>query len=242
MVKPVIILVAPQMGENIGAAARAMKNFGHSELRIVNPRDGWPNEKAESMAVGAINIIREAKLFNSLQEAIFDLEFLYATTAQGRDMNKEYIEIRDLHNDFLNLTSSKNTNSYNKIGVLFGRESSGLTNEEICFANKILTINTNPDFSSLNIAQAIMLVCYELFEFNTKISPDNNQALATKEELEYFFDHLFTELDRTKFFKTPDKRHHMTLNIRNIFSRIEKLSRHELQSLRGIISSLVKLN
>jgi tRNA/rRNA methyltransferase len=231
MNKPVIILVAPQMGENIGATARAMKNFSIEELRIVAPRDGWPNKRAISMAVGAADIVHNAKLYHTLEDAIGDLEHVYATTAQPRDMNKEYVEIRELRNDLP---------KGSKIGIMFGRESTGLNNEEISLSNKIITIATNPTFSSLNIAQAVMLVCYELFDHLPNFAINNDQILATKDELEYFYKHLFRELDKTTFFKTPEKKYHMTLNIRNIFARIEKLSGNELQSLRGIITSLTK--
>ncbi|MDF2965219.1 MAG: tRNA/rRNA methyltransferase [Rickettsiaceae bacterium] len=231
MHKPIIILVAPQMGENIGAAARAMKNFAIEELRIVEPRDGWPNEKAMSMAVGAANIVHEAKIFSSLTDAINDLEYVYATTAQPRDMNKQYVNLRQLNNDM-----PKNA----KVGFLFGRESTGLNNEEIALANKIITINTDPSFSSLNIAQAVMLICYEIFNMENQQAHINKQELATKLEVEYFFEHLFSELDKTPFFRNPEKKHHMTLNIRNIFTRIEQLSHNEVQSLRGIITALTR--
>lgn len=227
--KPVIILVAPQMGENIGAAARAMKNFSIEELRIVNPRDGWPNEKAISMAVGASDIVNKAKIFANLSEAIADLEYVYATTAQTRSINKDYVIVQKL---------SETWPSTLKTGVMFGRESTGLTNEEITLANKIITINTNPKFSSINLAQAVLLVCYELFKETPKINISNTQKLATRLELEYFFDHLFKELDKSPFFKTPEKKEQMIINIRNIFARIKKLSHNEVQTLRGIITNL----
>ncbi len=232
MTKPIIILVAPQMGENIGAVARAMKNFSLDELRIVAPRDGWPNEKAISMAVGAADIVENANIYQNLNEAISDLAYLYATTAQARDMNKDYVSVANLYEDFPKAT---------KTGIMFGRESSGLTNEEIALANKIITINTNPEFTSLNIAQAVLLVSYELFHDKKDSATENaTQKLATKQELEYFLEHLFVELDKTPFFRTSDKRTHMILNIKNIFTRIEKFSSNEVQTLRGIITSLTR--
>lgn len=229
MVKqPIIILVAPQMGENIGAAARAMKNFGVNELRIVSPRDGWPNPKALSMAAHAGSIIDSAKIYDDLPSAIADLEYLYATTAIPRDMNKDYIISKDLPKDYP---------AGLKTGIMFGRENCGLNNAEITLANKIITIDTS-EFSSLNIAQAIVIICYELFnkQYNAKLI--NHQKLATKEELGFFFEHLFTELDKKHFFKVPEKKPQMTRNIMNIFSRLDKLSKTELQTLRGIINSL----
>ena len=225
----VIILVAPQMGENIGAVARAMKNFDIVELRIVTPRDGWPNERAISMAVGAADILNRAKIYPDLPRAIADLECVYATTSASRSLNKNYILSTNLNEQFL-----KNL----KVGIMFGRENCGLNNDEITLANKIITIDTNVNFSSLNIAQAVLIVCYELFRSRERSDLQNIQKLATQEELEYFFEHLFTELDKKNFFKTPEKKPKMTKNIKNIFTRIDKLSQNELQTLRGIIANL----
>lgn len=235
---PIIILVAPQLGENIGASARAMKNFGLSEMRIVSPRDGWPNPKADSMSVGALDIIQNAKIYDTLSEAISDIEYLYATTAQPRDMNKNYLMTEDLGEKYP---------SGQKVAIMFGRENCGLTNDEIAHANMILSIKTKPDFSSLNIAHAVAIVAYECYKriplSGEEALPEhfnNDQILCTHGELEYFFEHLFTELDSNKFFKVPEKYPHMTQNIRNIFTRIDKLSQNELQTLRGIISNLSK--
>lgn len=229
--KPVIILVSPQMGENIGAAARAMKNFGLSDLRIVSPRDGWPSDKADAMSVGAIDIIKNAKLFDDLPPAIADLNFVYATTATSRDMNKEYLLSKEISN--IQLPDGK-------VGIMFGRESSGLSNEEISRANQILTIDTDPEFSSLNIAHAVSVVAYEFFKREVREDLENSQDLASKEELEYFFEALFGNLEEKGFFKIEEKTPLMQQNIRNIFNRINGLSKPEIQTLRGILSSLVK--
>lgn len=227
--KPIIILVAPQMGENIGATARAMKNFGLDELRIITPRDGWPNEQARNNAVGAVNIIDDAKIYNSLEECIKDLEYLYANTCIKRAMNKDYVFSQNLTTDYPNSA---------KVGIMFGRENNGLSNEEISLANKIITINTT-EFSSLNIAQAVIIVCYELFR-NSASREDiyNIQKLATKEEIDHFLTNLFGKLDKAGFFKAPDKKHSMQQNITNIFMRINNLSTPEVQTLQGIIKSL----
>lgn len=231
MATPIIILVEPQMGENIGATARAMKNFNISELRIVSPRDGWPNQQARSMAVSAVSIIDNATIYDDLESCIADIEYLYATTAIGRDMNKNYIASTSLHEDYP---------SHLKVAIMFGRENCGLQNKEITYANKIININTG-HFSSLNIAQSVVIICYELFCKST-LSPINNmineQPLASRGELEYFFEHLFTELHNKNFFKVPEKTPQMTQNIRNIFTRIDKLSKTEIQTLRGIINTL----
>jgi len=226
-----IILVEPQMGENIGAAARAMKNFGLSDLRIISPRDGWPSEKAQSMSVGAIDLIESAKLYSSLPDAIDDLEYIYAATAASRDMNKGHVLTRDMMQE----SSMK---SLSKVGVMFGRESSGLNNKEISCANKILTIDTDVNFSSLNIAHAVAVIGYEVFQSKKQTRADLDQdieKLATNGELEYFYEHLFEALEDRSFFRNPEP---MKQKIRNIFTRIDDLSQKELQSLRGIITCL----
>jgi len=224
-----IILVAPQMGENIGAVARAMKNFDIYDLRIVDPRDGWPNEKAVSMSVGAADLIANARIFGSVIDAISDLSYVYAATATPRDMNKEYVFSRDLKEDIPKI---------GKVGIMFGRENCGLNNQEISYANKIITIDTNLSFSSLNIAHSVAVICYELFQARMQSRPYVQPTLAGNDELEYFYEHLFNSLEERKFFRVPEKREKMSLKIRNIFARIDKLSKTELQTLRGIITVL----
>lgn len=228
-----IILVAPQMGENIGAVARAMKNFDIYDLRIVDPRDGWPNEKAVSMSVGAVDIIDNARIFGSVIEAISDLSYVYAATATTRDMNKEYVFSRDLKGDIP---------KSGKVGIMFGRENCGLNNQEISYANKIVTIDTNLDFSSLNIAHSVAVICYELFQSRLQSRPHVKQTLARNDELEYFYEHLFSSLEERKFFRVPEKKEQMSMKIRNIFARINNLSKTELQTLRGIITVLSEKN
>lgn len=226
-----IILVAPQMGENIGAAARAMKNFGLRDLRIVAPRDGWPNAKAVANAALAADVVNDAKIFTTLIDAVADLNYLYATTGAVRSMNKNYVLTKNLSSVF-----SRDI----KVGIIFGRESTGLTNDEISIADEIIIIDTDPDCCSLNLAQAVLVVCYELFEKTQRVDIVNDQELCTKEEMNYLLDHLFGELENTKFFKTNDRREIMIRNITNIFARINKLSHNEVQTLRGIISHLSK--
>ena len=226
-----IILVEPQMGENIGAAARAMKNFGLSDLRIISPRDGWPSEKAQSMSVGAIDLIEKAELYSSVPDAIADLEYIYAATAASRDMNKGYVLTRDMMQE-------PSMKSLSEVGVMFGRESSGLNNKEISYANKILTIDTDVNFSSLNIAHAVAVIGYEIFQSKKQTRADLDhevEKLATNGELEYFYEHLFEALEDRSFFKNPEP---MKQKIRNIFTRIDSLSQKELQSLRGVITCL----
>ena len=217
------------MGENIGAVARAMKNFDIYDLRIVDPRDGWPNEKAVSMSVGAADLIANARIFGSVVDAISDLSYVYAATATPRDMNKEYVFSRDLKEDIPKT---------GKVGIMFGRENCGLNNQEISYANKIITIDTNLSFSSLNIAHSVAVICYELFQARMQSRPYVQPTLAGNDELEYFYEHLFNSLEERKFFRVPQKREKMSLKIRNIFARIDKLSKTELQTLRGIITVL----
>jgi tRNA/rRNA methyltransferase len=229
-----IILVAPQMGENIGASARAMKNFGIRDLRLVAPRDGWPNDKAASMSAHAVDIIKSARIYNDIKSAIADLDFIYATTAAQRDMNKQYVLSRNIVDDLPPMGS--------KVGFLFGRESSGLSNDEITYANKIVTIDTEGQYSSLNLAHAVAVICYELFQRLRQDRADLKieEQRASMAELEHFYDRLFMELDRRKFFRVPEKKEYMSQKIRNLFSRIDNLSKSELQTLRGIVTVLTK--
>lgn len=240
-----IILIAPQMGENIGAAARAMKNFGISDLRIVAPRDGWPNEKADNMSVFAIDIIRNAKIFENTQSALKDLHLLYATSANLRDMNKEVVLVND-PSFCQNIKAVYDKGGDTKIGIMFGRENSGLTNEEISYANKILTIPTCASAGSLNIAHAVAVICYEL----SKLSCNSNHIdlsaqnicnkSATHGEMTYFYNQLFDLLEQNNFFRLSVKREHMQKKIKNIFSRIPNLSKSEVQILHGILNANLK--
>lgn len=236
-----IILVEPQMGENIGAAARAMKNFGISDLRIINPRDGWPNPQAIAMSVGAVDIINSAVIYDNLRDAIADLHKIYATSCQTRDMNKSVLNSSELQQHILDLFGNSTTST--KIGFVFGRESSGLGNEEIMLADEIVSIPTTK-FSSLNLGQAICIICYELFKnsTNTISTAQSNKIddLATKQDKEYFYQHLFDALQSKDFFKTETKSKIMQMKIRNIFERINNLTSTELRTLRGIIANLIK--
>lgn len=237
-----IILVQPQMGENIGAAARAMKNFGINDLRIINPRDGWPNQQAIAMSVGAADIIDSARIYNNLEDSIADLHLVYATSCQVRDMNKAILSPSDAATQ---ISQSANSEKQ-KVGIIFGRESSGLTNEEIMRADTIISIPTT-DFSSLNLGQAICVICYEIFKETNKGTPAANHSLtdkdidlASKHDKEYFYEQLFSALSEKNFFKTDAKSKTMQMKIRNIFERIGSLTSQELRTLRGIISNLMR--
>jgi tRNA/rRNA methyltransferase len=225
-----IILVKPQMGENIGAAARVMLNFGIENLKIVAPRDGWPNEKAISTSVGASSIIENAQIYKTLEDAIHDMHYILASTARPRYMNKEVIT-SNLLNEEINPIKDK------KIAILFGPENSGLANNEIVLANKIVTIPVNPDFTSINIAQAIGIICYEISKIQNNFT-NNSQELAEAKEINGLFSHLETELESRKFFKALDKKEIMINNLRNMFKRITNFTSQDVKTFRGIIKCL----
>ena len=230
-----IILVRPQLGQNIGAVARAMKNFGFTQLRLVAPRDGWPNEKANEMSAGAIDIINEATIFPTLEEASSDLNCLLGLTARDRFLNKEVISPS-------NFIEENFTAHNHKIGLVFGPENNGLSNQDISLIDKIVTIPTHPDYSSLNIAQSVIIVLYELFKLNIDIDNPSKAEFepATGKEVADFFGHLESELLARKFFRTIEKKEGMVNNIRSIFKRISNISIQDVRTIRGIVKNLTK--
>ncbi len=234
---PAIILVHPQLGENIGMVARAMANFGLAELRLVNPRDGWPSEKAISAASKADHVIEAAKVYPSLEEAVADLEFVYATTARDRYGYKEVrspvVAADDLRSRF---------RIGQKTGILFGRERTGLTNEEIALADELVTFPVNPAFASLNLAQAVLLMSYEWMKSGLASVEDTPfdalpQRPAKKEELQGLFDHVEETLDARGYFRPAEKKPKLVENLRAILTR-PSFTGTEIQVLRGIISCL----
>lgn len=234
---PAIILVHPQLGENIGMVARAMANFGLAELRLVNPRDGWPSEKAISAASKADHVIETAKVYASLEEAVADLEFVYATTARDRYGYKEVrspvVAADDLRGRF---------RAGEKTGILFGRERTGLTNEEIALADELVTFPVNPAFASLNLAQAVLLMSYEWMKSGlTSVEDTPFDALpqrpAKKEELQGLFDHVEETLDARGYFRPAEKKPKLVENLRAILTR-PSFTGTEIQVLRGIVSCL----
>lgn len=245
---PVIILVEPQLGENIGTAARAMGNFGLNELRLVAPRDGWPSDYAIKAASGADWILEATQVYARVEEAIADLNYVFATTARPRDMVKPVTTPEEA-----GVEMRARISSGERVGILFGRERAGLTNDHIALADVILAAPVNPAFASLNLAQAVLLIGYEWFkETSTSLGDGSRQdggfegsglrmpgtRPATKEEVLGFFGHLETELDEGGFLKPLEKRPAMVRNIRNMFHRA-KLTEQDVRTLRGIISALV---
>ncbi|MBT5074851.1 MAG: RNA methyltransferase [Kordiimonadaceae bacterium] len=233
---PAIILIVPQLGENIGKAVRAMYNFGLTDLRLVAPRDGWPNEAAVAPAAGADIVLDKARVFDTTAEAIADLEYVYATTARPRDMIKEVVTPKrccELMRGFVNTGK--------KVGLLFGPEKAGLKNDDIALSTAIVSVPLNPSFASINLAQAVGLLSYEWFQTGSDIpdsfTPTQDTSPATAGELQKLFDHMEEELKEAGYFRADQRRSLMRRNLRNIFTRSE-LTREEISTMRGVIKAL----
>ena len=235
---PAVILVEPQLGENIGFAARAMMNGGLSDLRIVNPRDGWPNPRAAAAASGAGDIIEAARVFESTANAVAGLKRVFAMTARPRDMivtvaipRNAAAEMRSLVLEGLN------------IGILFGPERKGLQNDDIALADTVVQAPLNPAHSSMNLGHAVMVMAYEWFQSGDdtveRMLNLGRTDLATKDELLRFFERLEAELDACGFFHVAEKRPIMVRKIRNIFQRAG-MAEEEVRTLHGILSGLVR--
>ena len=230
------ILVRPQMGENIGSVARAIKNFNIKHLRIVNPRCGWPNQKAIATSVGAKDILKSTKIYNSLEKSIEDLNLIFASTSRIRKANKNIISILDLN---------KKIKRKGKIGILFGPEASGLSNDEISYADYLVKIPTNKKFSSLNLSHSSIIFCYELFQLflkkNIIYKSGYKSLIAKKSEVNNFLSFIINRLDKKGFLQPDHKRKSMIRNINNIFHRLN-LSEQEIRILLGIFSTLNEFN
>jgi len=235
---PVIVLVEPQLGENIGAAARAMANFGLSRLRIVNPRQSWPNDKARMMATGGTRILDGAELYDTLEGAIADCNFVLATTARAHDQAKPVIGPAAAA-----ALIAPRIDAGERIAILFGRERNGLENDEVALADRIVTLPVNPAFASLNLAQAVVIVAYEWFKLRSgatlPFAMPKKSAAAPKEQLLAFFASLERELEKVEFFRPPDKRETMQINLRNIVTRM-KPTRQDIQTLHGVIMAIAE--
>lgn len=230
-----------------------MANFGLDELRLVSPRDGWPNEKAVSASANAVHVIDKAQIYDTLENAITDLQFVYATTARPREMVKEVVSPKNAAKSM-----HEQINQGARVGILFGREKSGLTNDDISFADKIIIAPVDPNCASLNLAQAVLLLAYELR--CSENNPKSQETLgrktqfdgpaiqgtqlksthpATKDDLIALFNHLKYELEKGGFFRTVEKTPQMMRNIRNMIIRMQPTDQ-DVRTLRGIITSLVK--
>ena len=231
------ILVKPQLGENIGACARSMKNFGFSKLHIVSPKINFPNHKAKATSVGAYDIINKAKVFNETKDAISNFNIIISFSARRRDINKKHISL----NDFIKLEKNKNKSNF---GLMFGPEASGLSNEDLSFSNYVLHIPTSPKFKSLNLSHSLTIICYEIFKiFNENLFEKNriNIEISPKSKINSLIKHLLRLLDEKEFFLPKEKKQSMLLNINNLIYRLEPNDK-ELRILASIISSLSKKN
>jgi tRNA/rRNA methyltransferase len=235
---PVIVLVRPQLGENVGAAARAMMNFGLSELRLVRPQCGWPNVKALRAASGANEVLNRVRLFDRVEDAAADLHRLYATTARSRDLPKPVVTPAEAARQCrAELAAGR------RVGVLFGPERTGLSNDELILADAVLSVPVNPKFFSLNLAQAVLLVAYEWFQSAADASGRREAEPAgrpaTKSELAGLLEHLISALDQVDFFRTPDRRESMARALKLIFARAG-LHEPDVHLLRGVIKELAR--
>src|SRR3979490_1419589 len=235
---PIVILVEPQLGENIGMAARAMGNFALTRLRIVNPRDGWPNISAQRAAAGADRILDHAKLFDTVEQAVADCTLLFATTARAPDQAKPVVAREVAAREIAASVAGGAT-----VGILFGRERSGLLNEEVALADRIVTFPVNPGFASLNLAQAGPLMGYEWFKLSTAgalpyAMPERSEP-TSQHQMQAFFDNLVRELDKVEFLRPPEKRETMLVNLRNIFSRMEP-TKQDMHTLHGVVMAIAE--
>ena len=233
---PVFILVRPQLAENVGTAARAMMNCCIAEMRLVDPDEDHLCDRAVAASSGAAEILRNAKVFKTVKEAVGDLQKVYATTGRPRDMIKPVLTGQGMAKE---IQAGRRTGI--KYGVLFGPERTGLENEDLAYADAIVNIPLNPKHCSLNLAQAVLLAVYEIFWLSDatadKFLSMPNTEPANKAETEHQFDHLEQELEAAGYFKSPEKRPRMMRNLRNIFMRAD-LTSQDVRTLHGVIADL----
>lgn len=239
---PSIVLVRPQMGENIGAAARAMANFGLSEMRLVAPRDGWPNPKASDTAGKALPILDDAGMFSTLSEALADQQYVLATTSRARAVNMPVMEAREAMHELRRRIAEGQ-----RCAILFGAERTGLENEEVALADAVVTIPVSAEYPSLNLGQAVVVLAYEWLcaggEAGAFVRNHGAEIArpepATRQELEGLFGQLEAELDAVDFWRVPEKKEGMWRNLRAVLMRAG-MSGHEVATWRGLIRALVQ--
>ncbi|UWR09673.1 RNA methyltransferase [Sulfitobacter mediterraneus] len=235
---PAVVLVRPQMGENIGAAARAMLNFTLDHMRIVAPRDGWPNPAAVAMASGAGRVLDAAQLCPDLPNALADCDYVYATTARGRDLTKPVFSPEAAMRD-----AAKRIKDGQRVAVLFGPERAGLENDDVARANAIVTVPVNPEFASLNLAQCVLLMGYEWMRASSEVTDLTVEMAGTDwakgQEIEHLSAHFEDRLDDAGFFYPAHKANSMKLNLRNMWSRMP-LTRADVQMLHGMMRQMVR--
>jgi tRNA/rRNA methyltransferase len=236
--QPSFVLVRPQMGENIGAAARAMWNFGLDRMRVVAPRDGWPNQRAVAMASGAGRLLDEAGLFADLPAALADCTYTYATTARPRGLTKPVFSPEAAMKD-----ASLRVANGEKVAVIFGPERAGLENDDIAQANAIISVPVNPEFASLNLGQCVLLTAYEWRRQTTQIVHETVDMAKTEWasglEVEKLAQHYEERLQEAGFFFPEAKAEGMKINLRNLWSRM-RLTRADVQMLHGVMRQMVR--
>ena len=230
--KPIVVLVRPQLGQNIGKAARAMLNFGLTEMRLVAPRDGWPNPDAGPSASGADVVLEQAKVFVTVQDAIADCPTVYASTVRRRDLIMPVLTPVEM--------AEAVSASSERTAILFGPERSGLETEEVALANAIVTVPINPEFASLNLAQAVILLAYEWSKRSALAQPPAKdlEPPAPHGELQGLIAHFDQELDAKGYFHPPSRTQATRNTLRTIFTKTGWSSR-EVKAVRGIIRALV---
>ncbi|WP_366553199.1 RNA methyltransferase [Aquibaculum sediminis] len=234
---PAVILVAPQLGENIGMVARAMLNCGLSDLRLVQPRDGWPNQTAERAAAGALSVLEGVRVYETTQAAVADLHRLYITTARNREQVKAIVTPRQAAREIRTLETAGE-----RVGLLFGPERTGLSNDDVALGDVIVNVPLNPGFSSLNLAQAVLLLAYEWYQADDE-TPARSLHLgggrpAEKQELIGFFERLEATLEQVGFFHPPEKAPGMRRNLRTLIDRATP-TEQEVRTLHGVLSALL---
>ena len=229
------VLIQPQIGENIGATARSLKNFGFNNLIITNPKCGWPNIKAKATSVGAFDVLNKTKVFNSTDNAIKHFDLIFSFSARKRDINKKHISI----DNFLKIIKKQKKK---KVGLMFGPEASGLSNFDLSFANYVVQIPSSPKFKSMNLSHSINLVCYEIFKLNNfRLIKQSNfdKKIGKKGNIMSVLNLLKSNLNKKDFFKPLEKKTSMLININNLFYRMEPNDK-ELRILASIIGTLSK--
>jgi tRNA/rRNA methyltransferase len=236
---PAVILVAPQLAENIGTAARAMMNCGLTDLRLVNPRDPFPNERADRASVGALEMMPPVRVFTRTEDALADLNLVYAATARDRKMVKPILTPRAMAEEALAAGRGGR-----KVGLLFGPERTGLEKDDIALADAVVTVPLNPEFTSLNLAQAVLLLGYEWYQAGDgtpgRVLETHGAVPATKEELYGFFAHFEKALDECGFLRNEEARPNMIRNMRNMWARAD-LTEQEIRTLHGVVKELTTL-
>ncbi|WP_111735113.1 RNA methyltransferase [Roseovarius amoyensis] len=236
--QPAFVLVRPQMGENIGAAARAMLNFGLDRMRLVAPRDGWPNPQAVAMASGAGRLLDEALLADDLAGAVADCHFVIATTARMRGLTKPVFSPERAMAE-----TARRVAAGERVAVLFGPERAGLENADVACANAVVTVPVNPDFASLNLAQCVLLLAYEWRRATADVVAERTDMAradwASHQEVERLADHYEAQMQEAGFFFPETKAESMRTNLRNMWSRMP-LTQADVRMLHGVLRQMVR--